>query len=90
MPTQLPKTKFVAHKTLKHAIAYVTLSDSDVVMEVHLDIMKVGRVVDEQGKPLNNPMDGSPAYIVNHGIRIQLLTKEEWKIKKELMENGEQ
>ena len=88
MQSQPPKTKYVPHKTLVHGSSFIAMADSDCVLEVHIDVNKVNRVLDEKGSPAVL-FDGRPIYSWESSNRATILTKEEWLTRKQLLENGE-
>ena len=69
-----PKCKYIPHKILKEGITHISVGDSDSVIEVHLDINKIMRILDANtNQPIIAP-DGFPMYSVQWGIRYFLRT----------------
>lgn len=87
MQPQIPKTKFVNHKLLKEGWSYFAVSDSDFVIGLKVDLVKVGRVLNEKSEAFTYP-DGSPLYLQQHNVAVVVLSKEEWTAKKEAEREG--
>jgi len=81
-PGEVPRGKFVNHKTLKEGWTYISTSDGTVI-GVKVSVTKVLRVQNPDGTTMMNP-DGTPAYFIFSTNVIRTLTREEWEeVKRE-------
>lgn len=83
IPNQIPKGRYVPHKTLKEGTTYIALADSDYILAVRVAITKVTRIDGSDGKPATNA-DGTPGYYFTSQNITTTLTKEEYKVRKQL------
>ena len=84
---KVPKTKLVNYKLLKEGWSYYAVSDSDYVIGVKVDLIKLSRVLNDKSEPFAYP-DGTPLYLQLNNVEVVALTKEEWKAKKDGEQEG--
>ena len=81
------KMKYVPHKVLREGSTFVAVADGNYVLEVRTVVSKVSRILGPDDKPLTGP-DGNPIYNAQTNAVVSLLTKEEWKVRKETEDSG--
>lgn len=80
---QMPKSKYVPHKTLEESELFVSVGNSPYILAIKTVVTKVCRIEGPDGKP-GLDQNGQPMYFYQTQCTTAILTAEEYNVRKKM------